>query len=411
MGVTLRNTTSQVQIVGNLSFNPNESKVIQQVTSDLERAVSLGYLSVVAGSASGLNAVVSRLASASAELPQTAVADVTATFTQAILNQNFATLVDRLTTIAGKLDNAAIGANARPAVFSVPTVLGLDFSPLNTALGIVSAANLVASDYTADSWANLQRALTTSSSIQGNNGVTQAQILGAAVSVASSYAALVALNPAPPPPIGCAYPFDAAAVTIEATGFDGRLTLSNSDQTGTYTLLGNSVGSSFGMYNALQTQMDISVANTVMQFNFVSPILATGGVGAGVNSQVSLYVPGYASYLRLEVAADIGGTLSMTVSTNAGTLGTASLGTTPLTTAGLTFNANTVAITVNGAPVVLSDNTFAHATVAPLVRITETAVVGVADTGKTASVTFLSNAADITEPVPVGAVDTCGNLR
>lgn len=214
MSVTLRNTANQIRVVGSLSFAPYESKEVAYVTDDVEKAVSLGYLEVVAGNITIVNDEISALTDSTTGTATTTVADATALFVKATLNNNFASLASRINALSAKVNNIASAVGARAPVYDNATVLGVDFSPLDTAMSTVVTANLVSTDYTYASWATLQGAMNVGYAIRKNYGATQTQIQNTATAINTAYANLSIVR------LACLYPLDDDGTVATGFGFE-----------------------------------------------------------------------------------------------------------------------------------------------------------------------------------------------
>ena len=83
-------------------------------------------------------------------------------------------------------------------------------------------------------------------------------------------------------PISCAYPLGATSGEVSAFGFAGRLSLSDADQTGTYTAAG--INQSYGALPtnpASPATIDLATGKKVVEFRFVP-----GSIGGGEGGQI-----------------------------------------------------------------------------------------------------------------------------
>lgn len=221
--------------------------------------------------------------------------------------------------------------------------------------------------------------------------------------------------------IACAYPLSALLAEIQAVfgGSATRLTLTNDDQTGSYTIAG-SLGSGS---NALALPADFATTPATLdytagikgiEFAVTAPAM-TGGTGDpayeitfGLNtSDLS------GNIFTTTLSADDNGGFAVEITSDESE--TPIYSATGLTVApslfSLTLNATAgaLALEIDGAPVVLGVDTLTPAEAVVSMRVQESAGVPAANAGEIVSITVRTNAGDMTGGFTAGATDACGN--
>lgn len=215
------------------------------------------------------------------------------------------------------------------------------------------------------------------------------------------------------------YRFDASEAEILSAGVNGKLTMSNFDQTGAYTVRGSLVGNEYydafpaGLIAATSERLALSAGKKLIQA-VMSVATRTGG-NAGENAwsaRIALVTPG----LELVVS----------VTLQALGLGDSRLqvrwGINETTAYDAVFSSNTVRITIefdattnsfgvraDGQLLGLSSNSFMPTDAACFIEAGELAGQPASEAGKIISCQLITRAADMVGPVSAGYTDPCGN--
>lgn len=225
-----------------------------------------------------------------------------------------------------------------------------------------------------------------------------------------------------PAPIVCLFPLDAdtTETTDPATGFEGKLTPSLDNQTGSYTVQsGLAAPEDYGMLpvNSLSgtgLKLDISTGITTAALTTVAaPALTNTGGGAPILLNLV-----FANPATFAVVGTIQIRCGITSRTVWDVAGDASLGDCANNQVAISFDAGTGNVTISftddlGAPqsaVVTTYDPGSVPQVVPLITIGEAGAVAVDNLGLVFSIRFETAADQITAPVPAGARDACGNL-
>lgn len=217
----------------------------------------------------------------------------------------------------------------------------------------------------------------------------------------------------PTPPVGCAYPLGATEAEVTGFGFNGRLTLSNSDQTGTYTA--NGTNRTFGAFPAnplSPANIDFTSGNKVVEFVCTpSQLTGAGSSRVDLNFYITTLLGSTIFGGRVRCADD--GTFDVSIIRRAFTVGTVNdvaVDGSGNIIIGFAMNgaAGTCAAVVQNTPVLLSNSTFTPQA-GIIVFTTQEVAVAEGDVGKTFITTARTDAATITQTYAGGATDACGN--
>lgn len=225
-----------------------------------------------------------------------------------------------------------------------------------------------------------------------------------------------------PEPIVCLFPLDAdtTETTNPATGFEGKLTPSLDNQTGSYTVQsGLASAEDYGMLPAdslLGTglKLDISTGITTTALTTVAaPELTDTGGGAPILLNLV-----FANPATFAVVGTIQIRCGVTSRTVWDVVGDVALGDCANNQVAISFDAGTGDVTISftddvGAPQSTVVTTYDSGTigqVVPLITVGEAAGVAVSNQDLVFSIRFETAADQITAPVPAGARDACGNL-
>lgn len=208
---------------------------------------------------------------------------------------------------------------------------------------------------------------------------------------------------------GCAHPMDVTEVYITGLGYDGRLALSNGDQTGTYTIQGGLASSEIYGAGSL-TAIDFTAGIKAIEHTFSLPTI-TGGAGASAieitasmdENPFTLSAP-----VRVKALAKDDGTFAASVLVDNVTVYSGACSATGRFT--IIANAGVVTVKLDGAILTLSDSTFVAQDCLLTCSVLEVAGISGAYTGQTASITLVTSAANMLHATGAGASDICGSL-
>ena len=210
---------------------------------------------------------------------------------------------------------------------------------------------------------------------------------------------------------GCAHPMDVTEVYITGLGYDGRLALSNGDQTGTYTIQGGLASSEIHGAGSL-TAIDFTAGIKAIEHTFSLPTI-TGGAGASAieitasmdENPFTLSAP-----VRVKALAKDDGTFSASVLVDNVTVYSGACSATGRFTIIANGSTGVVVVKLNGSALTLSDSTFATQDGLLTCSVQEVAGISGAYTGQTASITLVTSAANMLHATGAGASDICGSL-
>ena len=219
-----------------------------------------------------------------------------------------------------------------------------------------------------------------------------------------------------PNPIDCLYPFIATPAQVVALGFDGRLALSNSDQTGTLTAGSVQNLAAFPDTASPQT-FDLTAGKKVIEFRFVAPDLVgpTGEIemrGAVFTSSFTLI----AGVILKRSHTDAAGLGTLEVNVAGSTVFSSS--TYPIVggevVVGLEFDSatNTLRAIADSAELSLSASSYSgsgRAAAISYLNVIESSAASGADIGKNYAITARTSLNRIAQVYGAGATDICGN--
>jgi len=220
--------------------------------------------------------------------------------------------------------------------------------------------------------------------------------------------------------ISCAYPLNAPSSEWTGLGYLA-LAMSNSDTTGTYTVLGAPASQKVagagpvGFSNGTAATMSFTSGSKVIAWGITIPAAVNTGSGAeAYRASPGIYTTALAGVFVFAVRAIKDGTWAVQIFRGAGL-------TQVYTVTGLTSCPTTVALAMNcdagtctayigGVAVTLSDNTFTPSAMIAVETVVEFTTSDAGDAGKTVSATQYTQAADIPGAYQPGVTDPCGNL-
>lgn len=222
-------------------------------------------------------------------------------------------------------------------------------------------------------------------------------------------------NQPSPGNIGCVFPMGASVAEVIAEGFDGRLTLTNNQQTGTLiTEPGTAVYGMLPINPDSPIGFDIDAGLRVVEFELSLQYL--GGVASGTLASAGLIVnssgQSIVSALIRHEYDDAEAELAISALGH-GLLYSAFLGAGVVSVIiGFEFDAGagTFRAILDGAgPLSLSANTYTPAANVVTYGLVYQTNLEPSDAGKVAVVTARTDAANITGSYAMGATDVCGN--
>jgi hypothetical protein len=215
--------------------------------------------------------------------------------------------------------------------------------------------------------------------------------------------------------VTCAFPLDASQSEVQAF-FDGKLTPSNDDQTGTYSVqsqLGSAEEYAMleeGFTGGTSDNLDLSSGIVAVAFTCDQlPSIDASSTGSVV-ARFWFFTPAFSPDFLPGVEAKPGGTYTIYSDVELAT-GLAA----PPKQVAVYFNADTGQY---GVSTVYDDDSaedfgyLASYSVGDLIAVLsayEQPSIPAADAGETWQCTFVTSASEIDAPVPSGAVDPCGN--
>lgn len=201
-----------------------------------------------------------------------------------------------------------------------------------------------------------------------------------------------------PEPIICYYALNASAASLIAEGYDGRLSLSGTNQTGTYTVQSGLVAAESYAMAQLSSAIALNSGTKAFEWNYILPTII-GGAGADAISVTAGAFPNPFSatpIARFEVIAHDDGTFTLSIFNGATKVYTNSATASGLITMIFDATAQAFAVKVNGTLIILSNNVYTAQDALLLASITEEAGVNVLFQNETASVSLVSNASSLT---------------
>lgn len=208
----------------------------------------------------------------------------------------------------------------------------------------------------------------------------------------------VGTGEATPEPIVCYYALNASAASLIAEGYDGRLALSGSNQTGTYAVQ-SSLGTaeSYAMAQ-LSSAIALNSGTKGFEWSYSLPTIVGGTGDDAVSVSAGAYPNPFSStpIARFEVIAHDDGTFTLSVFNGATKVHTSSATASGLITMIFDAASGGFSVKVNGTLVILNNNTYTAQDAFLLASITEEAGVNVLFQDEVASVTLVSNASSYT---------------
>ena len=210
-----------------------------------------------------------------------------------------------------------------------------------------------------------------------------------------------------PTVIGCAYPMDATEAEILALGLDGKLTMSNSEQTGTYTIQGGLASSETFAAGSL-TAIDYTTGIKATEHIFSLPTI-TGGDGlSGVIATASLDENPFSGSapVRVKAVAVNDGTFLASVMVDNSTVWSGPCAATGRFTIIADGSTGALTVKLDGVELTLSDPVYTVQDALLTCSVEEPAGINPLYAGTTASWTLVTNASDLTYAEGAGTV--CG---
>ena len=210
----------------------------------------------------------------------------------------------------------------------------------------------------------------------------------------------------------CAYPLDASSAELITVGFVGKLAMSGDEQTGTlaldsgYQANGMSVS---GLESGASIPFNTGSVAIEAQFELPTITGTTGNLQAGISFFESGVSPMSVSEFDIALTADAAGSLSQTVVINNSLVysGVPSSGS---VRCGLRVDTGVLRVWFDGIEASLASSAISDVAMIPVPFIQKAIGLDAADTGKTASIQLITNAANMTSPFPGGSTDLCGSL-
>jgi len=214
----------------------------------------------------------------------------------------------------------------------------------------------------------------------------------------------------PSPFVSCAYPLDASSAELITAGFNGKLTMSGDEQTGTLALGSGSQADGMSV-SGLEAGVSIpfNAGAVAVETQFTLPTLT--GTTPQVTASMGFYETGVAigsPVFSVQVAALNTGAFTQAVF----------IGSTPVYTAaaasgsvrcGARAASGVLRVWFDGVEVSLSSTAVPNVASFPLAFVLKVTGLDAPDTGKTASIQLITNATSMTSPFPSGTTDPCGN--
>lgn len=230
----------------------------------------------------------------------------------------------------------------------------------------------------------------------------------------NGFTKFVPTPPAPPGPVLlCPYPLNASEDEILSGGAQGKLSMSEGEQTGEHVATG--VGGAFAAYASgvfAQTAPSVQLGGTgkkaiEYQIQQLDPLTAPDT--AALAALLFLFTKDFSSTYPISVTSREGGTYLITTSGNFGDNTIASGLVAPPTSIGIVYDGGTGEIYVryDGANYAVTAATLSE--VEPILQVSEVEVQP-SDVGATARVRLETNAANFIGSYEAGTVDPCGNV-
>lgn len=226
------------------------------------------------------------------------------------------------------------------------------------------------------------------------------------------------------PPISCAYPMDATEAQVIGWGFYGKPAMSEGDQKATFAVDMTTESTRYyaaafaDYYDGTATGFSLPSGTSTFQVRFEIPTFTGVGNNNGMIASARLNTPTNAGLIEVNVHCFTNGTHALEIKTadNSGLYyDPAYDNSSGELVLGFEINkeAETIAVRKNGVPLTLSGSTFyysdaEHCLVAYLEH-GNAGLLGAGDSGKSLSIEFITDAANITGTVSSGATDVCGN--
>ena len=210
---------------------------------------------------------------------------------------------------------------------------------------------------------------------------------------------------------GCAHPLNATEAEVLAFGVDGKLTMSNSEQTGTYAIQGGLAGAE--IYAAAgTTAIDYTTGIKTTEHVFSLPTISGGAGSVAITACASLDEnPVTASApVRVKAIAYDDGTFVAAAFVDNVVVATSPCSATGRFTVIVNGDTGNVVIKIDGVALTLSDSVYVTQDCLLTCFVEEAAGISGAYTGQTASITLVTSAANMLHATGAGASDICGSL-
>lgn len=209
---------------------------------------------------------------------------------------------------------------------------------------------------------------------------------------------------------GCAYPLDASSAELITAGLAGKLTMSSDEQTGTLAL-GSGTQADGMSVSGLETGASIpfNTGAVAVETQFTMPTLT--GTTPQVTASMGFYEAGVAigaPVFRVQVAALNTGSFTQSVFIGATQVYTAAAASGSVR-CGVRAASGVLRAWFDGVEVALSSTAVSNVASFPLAFISKLSGLDAGDTGKSASIHLITNAASMSSPFPGGTTDQCGS--
>lgn len=196
--------------------------------------------------------------------------------------------------------------------------------------------------------------------------------------------------------VACAHPLNATEAEILALGVDGKLTMSNSEQTGTYTIQSGLASSETFAAGSLSA-IDYTTGVKTTEYPFSLPTI-TGGAGSpAIIVTASLDENPFSGNapIRVKATSNDDGTYTASVLVDNVQAYSGACSATGRFTIIANGDTGNVVVKLNGVALTLSDSTYVMQDALLTCSVEEAAGISGAYTGQTASITTITRAASI----------------
>lgn len=200
-----------------------------------------------------------------------------------------------------------------------------------------------------------------------------------------------------PEPIVCYYPLNASAASLISLGYDGRLALTNTNQTGTYNVQSGLVSSEAYAAAALASAIALDSGTKAFEWNYSLPTIIGGAGAAAITLSAGAYPNPFSAtpIARFEAVSLDDGSFTFAVYNGATQVYTNSGTASGIVTMIFDAASGGFAVKINGTLILLDNNAYTAQDAFLLASVTEAAGINVLYQDEQASVTLVSNAASL----------------